>query len=83
MISLTKNPHLPTKKFFSSAILKTGRSVWAFEQLSSAISGGSMALVRQPKTAKKESLVRQPKTAKKEIEEGIHRTPALKESWAK
>ena len=39
-----------------------------------------MALVRQPKTAKKESLVRQPKTAKKEIEEGIHRTPALKES---
>jgi len=37
--------------FFSSAIYWTGQSVWALEQLSSAIRGGARALVRQPKTA--------------------------------
>jgi len=51
MTSLTKNPHPPTKKFFSSAIQKSGWSVWAIEQLSSAIGGRAMVLVRQPKTA--------------------------------
>jgi len=51
MTSLTKNLHSPSKKFFSSAIYWTGRSVWAIEQLSSAISGGARALVRQLKTA--------------------------------
>jgi len=43
--SVTKNQHPPTKKFFSSAIYETGRSVWALEQLSSAIGGGARALV--------------------------------------
>jgi len=44
--------HTPNQKiFFSSAIYQTGRSVWDLEQLSSAISGGDRALVRQPKTA--------------------------------
>jgi len=51
MTSLTKNLQSPTKNFFSSADCKTGLSVWVLEQLSSAISSGSMALVRQPKTA--------------------------------
>jgi len=51
MTSLTKNPQPPTKNFFSSADQKTGRSVWAIEQLSSAIGRGAMALIRQPKTA--------------------------------
>jgi len=32
-------------------VQKTGRSVWAFEQRSSAIGGWARALVRQPKTA--------------------------------
>ena len=41
---------IPTPKFFSSAIYKTGRSVWAAEQLSSAIGERARALVRQPKT---------------------------------
>jgi len=49
MTSLTKNPH-SGEKIFSSAIYQTGRSVWAIEQLSSAIGGGARALVRQPKT---------------------------------
>jgi len=49
--SVTKNQHPPTKKFFSSAIYETGRSVWALEQLSSAIGRGARALVRQRKTA--------------------------------
>jgi len=31
--------------------VQTGWSVWALEQLSSAIGGGVMTLVRQPKTA--------------------------------
>jgi len=51
MTSVTKNPHPPTKKFFSNAIYYTGWSVWALEQLSRAISAGARALVRQPKTA--------------------------------
>jgi len=51
MTSVTKNPQPPTKKFFSNAIYQTGQSVWALEQLSSAIGRGAMALVRQPKTA--------------------------------
>ena len=50
MTSLKKSSP-PTKQFFSSADQKTGQSVWATEQLSSAISGEAMALVRQPKTA--------------------------------
>jgi len=45
MTSVTKNPHPQTKNFFSSAIYQTGRSVWALEQLSSAIGGGARALV--------------------------------------
>jgi len=49
MTSLTKNPQLPTKKFFQ--VQKTCRPVLALEQLSSAIGGGAMALVRQPKIA--------------------------------
>ena len=36
------NPRFP-KIFFSSAIYQTGRSVWAIEQLSSAIGGGARA----------------------------------------
>ena len=40
----------PNQKFFSSAIYKTVRSLLALEQLSSAIGGGAMALVRQLKT---------------------------------
>ena len=43
-------------------------SVWALEQLSSAIGGGARVLVRQPKTA----------VFKAEIEVQIYRTPALK-----
>ena len=50
MTSVTKNPHPIIKNFFSSAIYQTGRSVWALEQLPSAIGGGAKALVRQPKT---------------------------------
>jgi len=45
-MSLTKKPQPPSKKFFSSAIYQTGRSVWAAEQLSSAMGGGARALVR-------------------------------------
>jgi len=51
MMSLIKNPQPPTKKFFSSADQKTGQFIWALEQLSNAISGGAMALVRQLTTA--------------------------------
>ena len=51
MTSLTKNLQRWPKKFFSSADQKTGRSVWGFEQLSSTIGGGGMALVRQLTTA--------------------------------
>ena len=51
MTSVTKNPHPPTKKFFSIVIYQAGRSGWALEQLSSAIDGGARALVRQTKTA--------------------------------
>jgi len=47
MTSLTKNPQTPTKKLFSSTDYKTGRSVWALEQLSSAIGRGAMALLRK------------------------------------
>ena len=43
--------NLQPKNFFSSAHKKTDRSIWAFEQLSSAIGSEAMALVRQPKTA--------------------------------
>jgi len=50
MTSVTKNLHPPTKKFFFECNLE-GRSIWALEQLSSAIGGGARALVRQPKTA--------------------------------
>ena len=50
-MSLTKTPHASTKKFLSCADKKTGRSVSAIEQLSSAIGRGAMALVRQLKTA--------------------------------
>jgi len=39
------------KKFFSSAIYQTGRSIWAVEQPFSAIGRGARVLVRQPKTA--------------------------------
>jgi len=48
---LTKNLQPQPKNFFSSADWKTGWSVWAIEQLSSAIGGEAMALVKQPKTA--------------------------------
>jgi len=41
MTSVTKNPQPPTKNFFSSAIYKTGRSISALEQLSSAIGKGA------------------------------------------
>jgi len=51
MMLLTKNPQIPTKNSFSSADQKTGRSVWALEQLSSTIGGGAVALVRQLTTA--------------------------------
>jgi len=51
MTSLTKKSTPPTSNLFSSAIYLTGPSVWALEQLSSAIGGGAMALVRQPKTS--------------------------------
>ena len=51
MASLTKNPQPPTKNYFSSADKKICWSVWVIEQLSSAIGGGAMVLVRQPKTA--------------------------------
>jgi len=51
MMSVTKNLHPPNKKFFSSAIYLTGRSVQGLEQLSSAIGRGARALVRQLKTA--------------------------------
>jgi len=47
MTSLTKNSQPPTKKFFLSADQKTCRILWGFEELSSAISRGAMALVRQ------------------------------------
>jgi len=47
MMSLTKTPQPPTKKIFSRADQKTCRIFWGFEQLSSAIGGGAMALVRQ------------------------------------
>jgi len=50
MTSLTKNPQPPTKTIFAITDKMIGRSIWALEQLSSAISGGSMALVRQPTT---------------------------------
>jgi len=68
MTSVTKNPHPPTKHFFSSAIYQTGRSVWDLEQLSSAIGGGDGALVRQPKIA----------VIYAEIKVRIYRTPASK-----
>jgi len=45
MTSLKKNPHPQPKNFFSSAIFLTGWSVWALEQLSSAIGGGARTLV--------------------------------------
>jgi len=51
MMSIPKNPQPPTKKFFSNAIKKSCLSVWALEELSSAIGRGAMALVREPKTA--------------------------------
>jgi len=51
MTSLTKNPNPQPKKFFSSPIYWTGRSVSATEQLSSTIGEGARALVRQLKTA--------------------------------
>jgi len=51
MTSLIKNPHPQPKNFLRSADKKTGRSVWAIEQLSSVIGRGAMALVRQPETA--------------------------------
>jgi len=51
MTSLKKTPQALTKIFFSNADKKPGRSVWALEQLSSAISRGDLALVRQPTTA--------------------------------
>jgi len=51
MTSLTKNPQLPTKNFFSSADYKTCWIFQGFEQLCSGIGGGAVTLVRQPKTA--------------------------------
>jgi len=51
MTALTKNLQHPSKKIFLSADEKTGWSVWALEQLSSAIGRGAMELVRQLKTA--------------------------------
>jgi len=49
MTSVTNNPH-PRIPPFSSAFYETGRSIWALEQLSSAIGRGARALVRQLKT---------------------------------
>ena len=40
----------PTKKIFFECRLEDWPTVWALEQLSSAIGGGAMVLVRQPKT---------------------------------
>jgi len=51
MMSLTKDLQPPTKKFSSSADLKTPDAFEHLTQLSSAIGRGAMALVRQPKTA--------------------------------
>jgi len=51
MTSVTKNPHPPTKNFFRVQSTSLRLSVWALEQLSSAIGGGAMVLLRQPKTA--------------------------------
>jgi len=45
MTSVTNIQHPQPKSFFSSAIYQTGRSVWALEQLSSAIGGWARALV--------------------------------------
>jgi len=45
MTSLTKNSHPPTKKFLFRCNLQAGQSVWALEQLSSAIGRGARALV--------------------------------------
>ena len=61
-----RNPQL--KNIFSSAFYQTGWSIWALEQLSSAIGEGARALVRQPKTA----------VFYAEIEVQIYHTPALK-----
>ena len=41
----------PKNFFHVQSTRLAGRSVWALEQLSSAIDGGARALVRQPKTA--------------------------------
>ena len=68
MMSVTKILHPQQKKYFSSAIYQTGRSIWALEQLSSAIGGGARALVRQPKTA----------VFQAKIKVRIYRRPALK-----
>jgi len=48
MTSLTKNPQ-PQPKFFFR--VQTSRSIWILEQLYSAIGGGAIALVGQPRTA--------------------------------
>jgi len=45
MMSVTNNPHLHPKNVFSTGIYQIDRSVWALEQLSSAIGGGARALV--------------------------------------
>jgi len=41
----------PTKKLFLPADEKTGQSIWTIKQLTGAIGGGAVALVKQPKTA--------------------------------
>jgi len=45
MTLVIENPYAQPKNFFSSAIYQTGPSIWACEQLSSAIGGGARALV--------------------------------------
>jgi len=50
-MSFTKNPQPPTKNFFFECRREDSWCIWALEQLSSAIGGGAMVLVRQPKTA--------------------------------
>jgi len=49
-MSLTKNTSPKVKIFFEYNLLDWP-TVWAVEQLSSAIGRGARALVRQPKTA--------------------------------
>jgi len=46
-----KKSTTPYQKFFYECRLEDCRCIWALEQLSSAISRGAIALVRQPKTA--------------------------------